>query len=33
MGEWNLTQFWNITSGIYAKYQVQIMTIDKNDPI
>ena len=33
-GEWyfeivirNLRQFWNITSGIYAKYQVQIMIL------
>ena len=24
LGEWNLRQFWNITSGIFAKYQVQI---------
>ena len=23
-GEWNLRQFWNITSGIYAKYHLQI---------
>ena len=26
-GEWNLRQFWNITSGIYAKYHVQIMLL------
>ena len=26
-GEWNLRQFWNITSGIYAKYDVQIMLL------
>ena len=26
-GEWNLRQFWNITSGIYAKYQLQIMLL------
>ena len=25
--EWNLRQFWNITSGIYAKYHVQIMLL------
>ena len=25
--EWNLRQFWNITSGIYAKYHVQIMLV------
>ena len=25
--EWNLQQFWNITSGIYAKYHVQIMLL------
>ena len=24
---WNLRQFWNITSGIYAKYHVQIMLL------
>ena len=24
-GEWNLRQFWNITSGVYAKQHVQIM--------
>ena len=27
LGEWNLRQFWNITSGIYIKYQVQIMLL------
>ena len=27
LGEWNLKQFWNITSGIYAKYHVQIMLL------
>ena len=27
LGEWNLRQFWNITSGIYAKYHVQIMLL------
>ena len=27
LGEWNLRQFWNITSGIYARYQVQIMLL------
>ena len=27
LGEWNLRQFWNITSGIYAKYRVQIMLL------
>ena len=27
LGEWNLPQFWNITSGIYAKYHVQIMLL------
>ena len=27
LGEWNLRQFWNITSGIYAKYYVQIMLL------
>ena len=26
-GEWNLRQFWNSTSGIYAKYHVQIMLL------
>ena len=26
-GSWNLRQFWNITSGIYAKYHVQIMLL------
>ena len=26
-GEWNLRQFWNSTSGIYAKYYVQIMLL------
>ena len=26
-GEWNLRQFWNITSGIYAKYHQQIMLL------
>ena len=25
--EWNLRQFWNITSGIYAKYHVQIILL------
>ena len=27
LGEWNLRQFWNIMSGIYAKYHVQIMLL------
>ena len=27
LGEWNLRQFWNIKSGIYAKYHVQIMLL------
>ena len=27
LGGWNLRQFWNITSGIYAKYHVQIMLL------
>ena len=27
LGEWNLRQFWNITSGIYAKYHVQILLL------
>ena len=27
LGEWNLRQFWNITSGIYAKYHIQIMLL------
>ena len=27
LGEWNLRQFLNITSGIYAKYHVQIMLL------
>ena len=27
LGKWNLKQFWNITSGIYAKYHVQIMLL------
>ena len=27
LGELNLRQFWNMTSGIYAKYQVQIMLL------
>ena len=27
LGEWNLRQFWNITSGIYATYHVQIMLL------
>ena len=27
LGERNLRQFWNITSGIYAKYHVQIMLL------
>ena len=26
-GKWNLRQFWNITSGIYAKYHIQIMLL------
>ena len=26
-GEWNLRQFWNIRSGIYAKYHLQIMIL------
>ena len=26
-GEWNLRQFWKITSGFYAKYHVQIMLL------
>ena len=26
-GEWNLRQFWNITSGVYAKQHVQIMLL------
>ena len=26
-GEWNLRQFWNIMSGISAKYHVQIMLL------
>ena len=26
-GEWNLRQFWNITSGIYVKYHIQIMLL------
>ena len=26
-GSWNLRQFWNITSGIYAKYAIQIMLL------
>ena len=25
--EWNLRQFWNITSGIYAKYHIQIILL------
>ena len=25
--KWNLRQFWNITSGIYAKYHVKIMLL------
>ena len=24
LGEWNLRQFWNVTSGIYVKYHIQI---------
>ena len=24
LGEWKMRQVWNITSGIYAKYHVQI---------
>ena len=27
LGEWNLRQFWNITSGNCAKYHVQIMLL------
>ena len=27
LGKWNLRQFWNITSGIYAKYHTQIMLL------
>ena len=27
LGEWNLRQFWNITSGTYAKYHLQIMLL------
>ena len=27
IGEWNLRQFWNIRSGIYARYHVQIMLL------
>ena len=27
LGEWNLRQFWNITSGVYAKQRVQIMLL------
>ena len=27
LGEWNLRQIWNITSGIYAKYYMQIMLL------
>ena len=27
LGKWNLRQFWNIMSGIYAKYHVQIMLL------
>ena len=27
LGEWNWRQFWNISSGIYAKYHVQIMLL------
>ena len=27
LGEWNLRQFWNIMSGINAKYQVQIVLL------
>ena len=27
LGKWNLRQFWNITSGIYAKYHMQIMLL------
>ena len=27
LGEWNLKQFWNITSRIYAKSHVQIMLL------
>ena len=27
ISEWNLRQFWNITSGIYAKDHVQIMLL------
>ena len=27
LGEWNLRQFWNITGGIYAKHDLQIMLL------
>ena len=27
LGEWNLRQFWNITSSIYAKYHAQTMLL------
>ena len=27
LGEWNSRQFWNITSGIYAKYHVKILLL------
>ena len=27
LGGWNLRQFWNITSGVYTKYHVQIMLL------
>ena len=27
LGEWNLRQVWNIISGIYAKYHVQIILL------
>ena len=27
LGEWNLRQLWNITSGVYAKYRVQILLL------
>ena len=27
LGEWNLRQFWNITSDIYVKHHVQIMLL------
>ena len=27
LGEWNLRQFWNVTSGIYAKNHVPVMLL------